>query len=86
MVRTLCFQCKGRSVVEELRFHMPSGVAKIFLNKSKDRTPCRAKMLVALEKQGEVASEGIQKEKGLMLWETSQEQDRGKAAHSNCPN
>ena len=43
-------------------------------------------MLVALEKQGEVASEGIQKEKGLMLWETSQEQDRGEVAHSNCPN
>lgn len=43
-------------------------------------------MLVALEKQREVASEGIQKKKGLMLWETSQEQDRGKAVYSNCPN
>lgn len=35
--------------------------------------------MVALEKQGEVASEGIQKKKGLMLWEMSQDQGRGKA-------
>lgn len=58
---------------------------KYFLNKSKDRIPCRAKKLVALEKQGEVAFEEIQKKKGLMLWEMSQDQGRGKALSSNFP-
>lgn len=58
---------------------------KYFLNKSKDRIPCRAKKLVALEKQGEVAFEEIQKKKELMLWEMSQDQGRGKALSSNFP-
>lgn len=41
--------------------------------------------MVALEKQGEVASEGIQKKKGLLLWETSQDKTEGRRCTATAP-